>query len=46
MGRLKLEAVFPDYEVVGIATREILLGGGHIHCIALYVAQGQYSMAG
>jgi agmatine deiminase len=25
--------MFPDYEIVGIPAREILLGGGNIHCI-------------
>jgi agmatine deiminase len=25
--------LFPDYRVVGIKSREILLGGGNIHCI-------------
>jgi agmatine deiminase len=25
--------VFPERKVVGVATREILLGGGNIHCI-------------
>lgn len=28
-----LETIFPELEVVGIAAREILLGGGNIHCI-------------
>ena len=28
-----LAEVFPDRKVVGVATREILLGGGNIHCI-------------
>lgn len=25
--------VFPERKVVGVQTREILLGGGNIHCI-------------
>ena len=29
----KLKILFPDREVVGVKTREILLGGGNIHCI-------------
>ena len=28
-----LAAVFPQHEVVGVPGREILLGGGNIHCI-------------
>lgn len=28
-----LRALFPEREVVGVPTREILLGGGNIHCI-------------
>ena len=28
-----LAAVFPDHEIVGVPGREILLGGGNIHCI-------------
>ncbi|HOL18293.1 MAG TPA: agmatine deiminase, partial [Bacillota bacterium] len=29
----KLKELFPDREVVGVYSREILLGGGNIHCI-------------
>ncbi len=29
----QVKALFPDREVVGIYAREILLGGGNIHCI-------------
>jgi agmatine deiminase len=28
-----LQEVFPERKVVGVATREVLLGGGNIHCI-------------
>ncbi len=28
-----LAAALPDYQIVGIQTREVLLGGGNIHCI-------------
>ena len=27
------QEIFPDYEIVGVDGREILLGGGNIHCI-------------
>ena len=29
----QLRAVFPEREVVGVSTREIVYGGGNIHCI-------------
>jgi agmatine deiminase len=32
-----LHAVFPEREVVGVAAREILLGGGNVHCITQQV---------
>lgn len=28
-----LQEIFPEYEIVGVPAREILLGGGNIHCI-------------
>jgi agmatine deiminase len=36
-----LKKVFPEREVVGVASREILLGGGNIHCITQQVPQAR-----
>lgn len=36
-----LESIFPELEVVGIATREVLLGGGNIHCITQQIPATQ-----
>ena len=35
----QLKKVFPEREVVGVPSREILLGGGNIHCITQQVPQ-------
>jgi len=32
-----LQEAFPDYEIIGVPTREIVLGGGNIHCITQQV---------
>lgn len=29
----QLQEMFPDYEIVGVNTREIVYGGGNVHCI-------------
>lgn len=29
----QIQAMFPDREVVGVQTREVVYGGGNIHCI-------------
>jgi agmatine deiminase len=38
-----LQSLFPDYKVVQIQTREILLGGGNIHCITQQQPSGKIS---
>ncbi|WP_430673519.1 agmatine deiminase [Lentilactobacillus dabitei] len=35
-----LQRLYPDREVVGVATREIILGGGNIHCITQQLPEG------
>lgn len=31
----QLQAIFPDKEVVGVSTKEVVFGGGNIHCITM-----------
>lgn len=35
-----LQDALPDYQIVGIPAREILLGGGNIHCITQQIPSG------
>jgi agmatine deiminase len=37
----KLKRLFPGREIVGVPGREILLGGGNIHCITQQVPKGK-----
>jgi agmatine deiminase len=40
-----LRGCFPDRETVGVTAREILLGGGNIHCITQQVPAAQAGLA-
>ncbi|MFQ6370563.1 agmatine deiminase [Shewanella sp. YIC-542] len=41
IAKAKLQQIFPDHEVIGVAAREILLGGGNIHCITQQIPEGR-----
>lgn len=38
---MMIQEAFPDYKVIGVASREILLGGGNIHCITQQIPSGR-----
>lgn len=40
MAKSILQNALPDYNIVGIPTREVLLGGGNIHCITQQIPVG------
>ena len=35
MALQQVQQMFPEREVVGVPTREVVYGGGNIHCMAL-----------
>jgi agmatine deiminase len=42
MAKKTLEKIFPDRQVIGIYAREIILGGGNIHCITQQQAKDTF----
>lgn len=41
LAKSALQKAFPDKEVIQLNTREILLGGGNIHCITMQIPEGK-----
>ena len=37
LAKKKLEELYPDKEIIQIDSKEILLGGGNIHCITMQI---------
>ncbi len=46
VARARLEAVFPDRKVVTVPGREIVLGGGNVHCITQQQPAGSVGVGG
>jgi agmatine deiminase len=38
----KIQSHFPERQVIPVYSREVLLGGGNIHCITQQIPQGQF----
>ncbi|MDR2457570.1 MAG: agmatine deiminase family protein, partial [Clostridiales Family XIII bacterium] len=36
----QLQEIFPEYKVVGVSTKEVVFGGGNIHCITQQIPKG------
>ena len=41
----RLTSLFPEREIVGVPAREILLGGGNIHCVTQQVPHSRATPA-
>ena len=37
LAKAKLQQLYPEKEIIQINTKEILLGGGNIHCITMQI---------
>lgn len=41
LAEAQLKEIYPNREIIGVPAREILLGGGNIHCIAQSIPEGK-----
>ncbi|MGX7419933.1 agmatine deiminase [Carnobacterium gallinarum] len=41
LAEAQLKEIYPDRQIIGVPAREILLGGGNIHCIAQSIPEGK-----
>ena len=41
LAKEKLQKAFPNKEVIQLNTREILLGGGNVHCITMQIPEAK-----